>query len=164
VRKHLPQAQLTCLDVSTKSLGVGRSRFPGQVSFAHFDGASIPFPDASFDIAFAACVFHNIDHSEHIELLREFHRVLAPGGMALAFEHNPYNPLTRHAVNTGPFDENARLITARAMRKRIAAAGFHGARIRHRIFFPRALSALRLLEPWMTWLPLGAQYYVLALR
>lgn len=164
VRKYLPRARLTCLDVSTKSLEVGQGRFPGQARFLHFDGARIPFPDASFDIVFAACVFHHIDHAEHVALLTELRRVLVPNGIAFVFEHNPYNPLTVHVVNTCPFDANARLIPAAAMRKRIGAAGFSQARIRYRIFFPRVLRALRPLERWMTWVPLGAQYYALALK
>ena len=164
VRKYLPRARLTCLDVSTKSLEVGRGRFPGQATFLHFDGARIPFPDASFDVAFAACVFHHIDHAEHVALLREFYRILVPNGIAFVFEHNPYNPLTVHAVNTCPFDENAHLIPAAAMRRCNDVAGFSRAQIRYRVFFPRALRALRPLERWMTWCPLGAQYYVLALK
>src|SRR3954467_6182736 len=50
VRKYFPRAQLTCLDVSTKSLEVGQGRFPGQAKFMPFDGTAIPFPEASFDI------------------------------------------------------------------------------------------------------------------
>lgn len=164
IRKFLPRAHLTCLDVSAKSLEVGQIRFPGQARFTHFDGSRIPFPDSSFDIVFAACVFHHIDHDEHVTLLKEFRRILIPNGIAFVFEHNPYNPLTIHAVNTCPFDENARLITASAMCKRLKAAGFRGARIRYRLFFPRALRVLRPLEKLMTWLPLGAQYYALALK
>jgi ubiquinone/menaquinone biosynthesis C-methylase UbiE len=162
VRKYLPRARLTCLDVSTKSLEVGQSRFPGQARFLQFDGARIPFPDASFDIAFAACVFHHIDHAEHVALLREFYRILVPNGIAFVFEHNPYNPLTVHVVNTCPFDENAKLISATAMRERFKVAGLQRPTIRYRIFFPRALRALRPLEKIMTWLPLGAQYSICA--
>ena len=164
VRKYLPRARLTCLDVSTKSLEVGQSRFPGEARFMLFDGTQIPLPDASFDIAFAACVFHHIDHDKHVALLTELRRVLVPNGIAIVFEHNPYNPLTVHVVNTCPFDENARLIPAATMRKRINAAGFSKAQIRYRIFFPRFLRTLRPLERWMTWVPLGAQYYALALK
>ncbi len=164
VRKYLPCARLTCLDVSIKSLEVGQRRFPGQAQFMPFDGAHIPFPDATFDIAFAACVFHHIDQTEHVALLAELRRVLVPNGVAIVFEHNPYNPLTVHAVNTCPFDSNARLIPAADMRKRICAAGFKTAWIRYRIFFPRILRALRPLERWMTNVPLGAQYYALAFK
>ena len=164
VRKYLPRAKLTCLDVSTRSLEVAEGRFPGQATFLAFDGKQIPAPSASFDIALAACVFHHIEHAEHVALLKEIHRVLTPRGIALVFEHNPYNPLTVRAVNTCPFDENARLITAGAMRRRFVEAGFGATRIRYRIFFPHALSALRPLERWMTGLPLGAQYYALGTK
>lgn len=162
--KHVPRARITCLDVSRRSLEVGEARFPGQARFVHFDGVRIPFPDESFDIVFAACVFHHIEHEHHIALLAEFRRVLASKGIAVVFEHNPYNPLTVRAVNTCAFDENARLITGRAMRRRLYAAGFRSVRIRYRIFFPHALRALRALEKWMRWVPLGAQYYAVALR
>jgi ubiquinone/menaquinone biosynthesis C-methylase UbiE len=164
VRKYLPDAQITCLDVSTKSLETGQRRFPGQATFLAFDGTRIPLPDASITIAFAACVFHHISPNEHVALLKELHRVLAPSGMAFIFEHNPYNPLTVHAVNTCPFDKNARLISAPIMRHRFRVAGFSGAQIRYRIFFPHFLRGLRPLEKWLTWLPLGAQYYVFAAK
>lgn len=164
VKKYLPGAQLTCLDVSTKSIEVGQSRFHGEAQFVPFNGTKIPFPDASFDIVFAACVFHHIDHDEHVPLLVELRRVLNLGGMLFVFEHNPYNPLTVKTVSDCPFDENARLIPAPDMCRRISEAGFNGTRIRYRIFFPRALRALRLLENKMTWLPLGAQYYAFAVK
>jgi ubiquinone/menaquinone biosynthesis C-methylase UbiE len=164
VRKYLPSARLTCVDVSSRSIEIGRCRFHGEAEFVQFDGTKVPFPDATFDIVFAACVFHHIDHDEHVALLLELHRVMRPGGMLLVFEHNPYNPLTVKTVRDCPFDENARLIPASDMCRRISAAGFRGTRIRYRIFFPRALRALRLLEKKMTWLPLGAQYYALAVK
>jgi SAM-dependent methyltransferase len=164
VQRHLPGARLTCLDVSAKSLALGRERFAGQAEFTAFDGIRIPCADASYDLAYAACVFHHIDHDEHVRLLKEFHRALTADGVAFVFEHNPLNPLTVRVVNTCPFDENARLIGARAMRSRLLAAGFSDARVKYRIFFPNALRALRPAEKWLTWLPLGAQYYVMATK
>ena len=164
LRKYLPGARLTCLDVSEKSLDVGKSRFRGQADFVHFDGGQIPFPDRTFDVVFAACVFHHIDHTEHARLLGEIRRVLSTNGIVFIFEHNPLNPLTLHAVNTCVFDTNARLIRARAMRDRLLTAGFRRVRIRYRVFFPRALRALRSLEARLTWLPLGAQYYAIGVR
>jgi ubiquinone/menaquinone biosynthesis C-methylase UbiE len=161
IRKYLPQARLTCVDVSKRSLQIGHGRFPNEARFILCNGSEIPAANASFDIAFAACVFHHIDHSEHVNLLQEFRRVLSPRGVAFVFEHNPYNPLTVRAVNTCPFDENARLIHARQMQQRFIEAGFAHARIRYRIFFPRVLRVLRPLENMLTWLPLGAQYYVM---
>jgi ubiquinone/menaquinone biosynthesis C-methylase UbiE len=162
MRRYLPKARLTCVDVSSKSLEIGRARFGEEAEFISFDGSRLPFPDGSFDVAFAACVFHHIDHREHVRLLSELRRVLVADGVALVYEHNPYNPLTRHVVNTCTFDENAHLITARSMRGRFVEAGFAHPYIRYRVFFPSVVRGLRRLESWITWLPFGAQYYVAA--
>jgi hypothetical protein len=48
------------------------------------------------------------------------------------------------------------------MRRRVRAAGFATAQVRYRIFFPHWLRRLRPFEAQLTWLPLGAQYYVMA--
>jgi hypothetical protein len=82
--------------------------------------------------------------------------------VAVVFEHNPYNPLTVHAVKTCPFDANAVLIPARALLQHMKQAGFSTLVRRYRLFFPGPLRALRHLERRLAWLPLGAQYYVAA--
>lgn len=158
--KYLPMAQLTCVDVSRKSLDIGRRLHGERARFIHFDGRTLPFQDGSFEVAFAACVFHHIDPREHIRLLREIHRVLAPGGRLAVFEHNPLNPLTLHAVRTCPFDGNAVLIRCRDLLCAFEQAGFARCIRRYRIFFPGFARALRPLERYLAWLPLGAQYFV----
>jgi ubiquinone/menaquinone biosynthesis C-methylase UbiE len=160
--KHMPATRVTCLDVSRKSLDVGAARHGAGAEFVHFDGRSIPYSDGTFDVALASCVFHHIPHEKHVSLLAEIRRVLAPGGKLFVFEHNPLNPLTRHAVNTCEFDEHAKLIGAPTMRRRAREAGFETADVRYRIFFPHALRRLRPLEAKLSWLPAGAQYYVAA--
>ena len=162
VRKHLPGSQLTCVDVSRRSLDIAERRFPGMATYVHCSGSQLPLPDHRFDIVFASCVFHHIDPAEHGALPREVHRILLPGGTIFVFEHNPWNPLTLRAVRSCPFDENAQLIRGATMKRRLRAAGFTGGRLRYRIFFPHALRILRPLERALTWLPLGAQYYALA--
>ncbi len=160
--RHLPATRVTCLDVSRKSLELGAAQHGAAADFRHFDGRQIPYADCTFDVALASCVFHHIPHEEHVALLAEIRRVLTPGGRLFVFEHNPLNPLTRHAVNTCVFDEHAELVLAPTMRRRARAAGFAAADVRYRIFFPHALRGLRPLESKLTWLPLGAQYYVAA--
>jgi ubiquinone/menaquinone biosynthesis C-methylase UbiE len=160
--RHLPAARVTCLDVSRKSLDVGAALHGKAAEFTHFDGRTIPFADGTFDVALASCVFHHIPHEEHVALLAEIRRVLQPQGTLFVFEHNPLNPLTRYAVNTCEFDEHAHLIHAPTMRRRVRSAGFAAADVRYRIFFPHALRRLRPAERNLTWLPLGAQYYVAA--
>jgi len=162
VRRHLPGAQLTCLDVSRRSLAIAEKRFPALARYVHFDGSHLPFPAEHFDIAFAACVFHHIDPAQQVALLADLHRTLRPGGRLFVFEHNPWNPLTVRVVNGCSFDANARMIGAAKMKQRLAAAGFADGKVRYRIFFPHALRILRPLEMAMTWLPLGGQYCAMA--
>jgi len=154
-----PDAEIVIADVSRRSLDIARERGVAGLDTLLFDGERLPLADASVDIAFAACVFHHIPTDRQTWLLAEIRRVLRPDGRLWVFEHNPWNPLTVQAVNTCPFDENAVLIPARRLRYRLEDAGFRAPRIAYRIFFPGGLRVLRVLEPAMTWLPFGAQYY-----
>lgn len=158
--KYLLDPDVTCVDVSRKSLAIAKERFPGLALFEHFDGRWLPLADGSIDVAFAACVFHHIPHAEHPGLLRELLRVLRPGGRLVIFEHNPINPLTVHAVNTCPFDADAVLLRCGALRQSFVASGFVNCKNRYRLFFPHFARVLRPLERYLGWLPLGAQYYV----
>jgi len=161
-RQHFSSAALTCADVSSRSIALSQGRFPGPERYVKVGKDTIPIGGDTFDAVFSACVFHHIPHEEHGLWLRELLRVTRPGGMAVIFEHNPWNPLTVRAVNTCPFDENARLITSAKLRKAMESAGWREARVRYFVFFPRALAALRVLESSLAWLPLGAQYAVCA--
>ena len=163
-RKHLPDAGITCLDVSQKSLDIAKSLYGDIAKYKLFDGSEIPLQDNSYDLVFAACVFHHIPHDEHVFLFKEILRILKPGGMIVIFEHNPLNPLTVHAVNTCPFDENAVLIRAGVLKNRIKKGGFENSKIAYRLFFPAALKIFRHLEKYFTKLPVGAQYYVSAIK
>lgn len=161
-RKYFPASKLTCADPSGKSLDLAKTRFPGSEQYLVIDEKAVPAGDAQFDLAFSACVFHHIPHEEHPRWLSELHRVTSADGSLVIFEHNPLNPLTVRAVNTCPFDINARLIGARALAKRVREAGWKRTTIRYHVFFPRALAALRSVEPWLAWLPLGGQYSLTA--
>lgn len=160
----LAPVRLVCLDMSTRCLDIARQRFGPMAEYEAYDGQRLAHADGSFDLCFAACVFHHIEPAQRAAQLSELHRVSAPGGWLFIFEHNPFNPLTRHAVSTCEFDANAQLIRAAALRKLVAAAGFQAVRSRYVLFFPRPLAALRAWEPHLHALPLGAQYVVCARR
>jgi len=161
-RHYFPAADLLCADVSAKSLAIAGERFGAAARYLAIAGDVLPLPDRAVDLAFTACVFHHIPAGEQQAWLRELRRVVRPGGALLLFEHNPLNPLTVRAVNTCPFDVNARLIRAGAMARLVRSAGWQDAEVDYHLFFPRLLSGLRPLEPWLDWLPLGAQYSVFA--
>lgn len=162
LQQHFPDAALTALDVSARSLSHCKARAIRPLETVCYDGQTLPFGAESFDLVFTACVFHHIPEADHIRLLREIRRTLTPQGRFVLFEHNPWNPATRHAVATCPFDANAVLISAPEMRRRFKAAGFTDVRLRWTLFFPAFLAPLRPLERWLGWLPLGAQYRLVA--
>jgi ubiquinone/menaquinone biosynthesis C-methylase UbiE len=163
-RKYLPDANLTCSDISQKSLDYAKKRFPGSEQMLKIDQKGIPAADASFDAVFSACVFHHIPHAEHRFWLEELRRVVKPGGTIAIFEHNPYNPLTQRAVNSCPFDENAVLITASQLKAVTRASGLQVLRVNYHLFFPKILAKLRLIEPMLTPIPIGAQYSMYSRR
>jgi SAM-dependent methyltransferase len=161
-RTHFPRASLTSCDVSERSIALSKERYPDATNYLLIENDRIPSEAEVFDVVFSACVFHHIAHDEHVMWLRELHRITKPGGLIAIFEHNPLNPLTVHAVNTCPFDVNAKLIFARTLARRLAEAGWVSPRIQYNLFFPRGLAMLRPLEDKLGWLPLGAQYVALA--
>jgi len=158
--KYFPQAKLTCVDVSERCIEVSKERFPDMAVYQLFNGDYLPFTDESFQLVFAACVFHHIPEYEHEKYFKELLRVLTKGGMLIIFEHNPRNPLTIRAVKSCPFDENAILIGVDTLTKRLKSAGFKKIRYSYRIFFPNSFKYFRFLESVIQWVPLGAQYSV----
>lgn len=162
LKSAFPNARLTALDVSQKSLDIAAARFPDAAAMVRYDGTDIPLEAGSQDLIFTACVFHHIDHAEHVRLFAGLRRLLRPGGRLVVFEHNPINPVTRYIVATCAFDENAHLVGAGELAQRQKAAGFDRVETRYTGFFPGPLRALRPLEPLLAPIPLGAQYYTVA--
>jgi ubiquinone/menaquinone biosynthesis C-methylase UbiE len=164
LRRYFPSAQLAGADVSPRSLQIAEERFPGAATGLQIQDNHIPAPDNSFDMTFSACVFHHIPHDEHVHWLGELRRVTRVGGMLTIFEHNPLNPLTVHAVNTCPFDANAHLIRAKQLIERYRKSGWVELKTRYHLFFPHALSRLRVLETYLSGVPFGGQYAVSAIK
>lgn len=162
MNKYFPQSSIHGIDVSEKSIEIARQRFGDKAHIQTYDGTKLPYADNQFDIVFAACVFHHIPQEYYAGIFQEIKRVLQPNGIFVIFEHNPLNPLTVQAVNTCPFDENAVLITNRQLSGMLKNGIFNQTNSAYRIFFPNFLSQLRFLEKYLTWLPLGAQYYVVS--
>ncbi len=163
-RRHFPKSSLSYADVSAESLEKSRERFPGNERFLLIEGNHIDLETGSQDIVFSACVFHHIAHEEHGQWLKELLRITRRGGILAIYEHNPLNPLTVHAVNTCPIDQNAHLIRAGKLRRECLAAGWASPSIAYRVYFPHFLASLRPLERGLEWLCLGAQYRLLAQR
>lgn len=157
-REQFPDLEITQSDLSSESLARAKELHGGRGDQIQILDTGIPVADSTFDVIFTACVFHHIPHDQHDFWLKEILRVAAPNGRLVIFEHNPWNPLTRHAVRNCPFDINAHLITAPVMAKRLRAAGWADVATTYHVFFPAMLSSLRVADPALGWCPLGAQY------
>lgn len=154
--KYFPGAALVGFDLSFESLRVAKVRQPD--AELHSDWASLV--DQRFDLIFAANVFHHIPRSVQCEELRKCSGVMADRGEMIVFEHNPLNPATRWVFERCPFDVDAKMLRKKEMKRLSRSAGMRLADEGYTLFFPRQLRALRFIERHLSWLPLGAQYYV----
>lgn len=88
-------AAVTGLDFTPQMLEVARSKSSGDATaFVEGDAMRLPFADGSFDVLSIAFGIRNV--SDPLRALREFRRVLAPGGRLVVLEFGePRQPLLR---------------------------------------------------------------------
>lgn len=165
-RKHFEEMTINGIDISEESIKKAEEKNIPNAAFKPFNGLEIPHPDNTFDVVFTSMVFHHIEHRLHSGILKEIHRVLKPGGRFYIFEHNPHNFMTRKIVNECVFDKDAVLLKPAYCKNIINNTGFKSTNTNFTIFFPRHrfLKWATRVEPMLTWLPIGAQYYVKALK
>jgi ubiquinone/menaquinone biosynthesis C-methylase UbiE len=156
----------TGCDPSSKSIAEACSRDLSHACFVCCDGYPLPFASESFDIVFAACVFHHIADAEHMKALSELKRVLRPGGRIYIWEHNPFNPMTRRMVAACPFDQGCTLLRPRHLRCMLQVNEFLDITVMYQIFMPRhrLFRPFLRLENWMVHVPIGAQFVAAAIK
>jgi ubiquinone/menaquinone biosynthesis C-methylase UbiE len=142
-------------DVSEESL-----KYCGEIAVkVQNSPESIPFPDQSFDVVTAACVFHHVELARRSLLIESMARVLRPGGVICIFEHNPWNPVTQVIVKRCPVDVNAILVSSGECARLLRGSGLNVDATRYYLFFPESLEWWReKLEPRLRRVPLGGQY------
>jgi ubiquinone/menaquinone biosynthesis C-methylase UbiE len=148
-------------DVSAECLALAAQRNPS-ARYSHYDGQRLPYEDGRFDAVFTICVLHHVPPAQRPGFAAEMKRVLKPGGMAVVFEHNPLNPLTRRVVSNCPFDADAVLLGQKEARRLLAGAGLADAESRAILSIPSLGRVSRQLDRMLGHLSLGAQYYAQA--
>lgn len=131
-----------------------------EVNYNKYDGERLPFEANTFDMAFAVNVMHHVPPVLWENFSKEMYRVLKPGGIAAVFEHNPFNPLTRRAVNDCEFDRDAVLLKHSKIKELFKGSNLMTIEDKYIIFFPFKAKLFRGIETMLGWLPLGAQQYV----
>lgn len=143
-------------DPSKESLELARTRAPG----ALFHDSLAAIADGSCETAVLSGVLHHVPPADRQTVLAQAKSKLTAGGRIVVFEHNPINPLTRRAVATCEFDDDAILLWPWEARRVLRSAGFTNVELDYIVFFPRGLASMRQLEPRLNWLMLGAQVMV----
>ena len=154
--KYFPSAEIWGFDVSSSSLKVASERVPKAKLFSDWNMIA----NTRFDLIVAANVFHHIPVNERQIALNKCSQILAHNGQMFLFEHNPFNPMTRWVFERCAFDKDAEMLSLNAARNLANLAGFSFVQSAYTLFFPRPFAFMRVAEPFLKHIPLGAQYYV----
>jgi SAM-dependent methyltransferase len=157
LRQYFPAATIHGCELSEKSLEQARLILPSGEFFLTQDLQAKP---DTYDCVFVSNVFHHIPLAQRVHAFKTIVQSCQPGAAIVIFEHNPFNPVTRHLVNTCPFDRDAVLLRPKELRNLFQQAGMKKITYEYTLFFPAFLRSLRGLEKYLGWLPLGGQYVV----
>jgi SAM-dependent methyltransferase len=149
------------VDIAADAVEKARELNPG-VHYEAYGGGVLPLEDDAVDVAFTICVVHHVPPPDWPAFAAEMKRVVRPGGLAVVFEHNPLNPLTRVSVSRCPFDEDVTLLRAGATARLLGEAGLNPVERRFFYFLPVRDVAESRIERSLRAIPLGAQYFVAA--
>jgi len=161
LRSAFPEADVVGSDISEASLEVARKNNPDVEFFIEGDDC---IEHELFDLIFVAGVFHHIPLDRRAEAAALLAQRLAVNGCLYVFEHNPYNPVTRHIVNTCIYDEDAILLKPKTLRELLNNAGLQVLEHAYCLFIPPRFKKLIAIEKYFEWLPLGGQYWLRSTR
>jgi ubiquinone/menaquinone biosynthesis C-methylase UbiE len=145
------------VDISEEMLTKARLNVP-EAQFSWYDGESLPFDDEKYDVVVAICVLHHVPVPLRRKVVSEMVRVSRHDGVVAVFEHNPYNPLTRHAVNTCELDRDAVLLPHRETVELLKQSADVEPEYRHYLFSPLGGATGYSLDRHLQRIPLGGQY------
>ncbi len=138
IARALPEVDVLGTDFCAPMLEVARRR--GLRNVLEADALALPLPDASFDVATVAFGLRNM--ADYAAALREFRRVLRPGGHLLVLDFSmPENPLL--AALYRPYLHHVLPRIAGCITGNASAYDYLGESIEA---FPRGAAFLRLLQ------------------
>ncbi|MCE1166418.1 MAG: class I SAM-dependent methyltransferase [Bacteroidetes bacterium] len=158
---YFPGSNVHGCDISAKSIEVASKRNPA-VSFFLIEDKEIEMRKETFDLIFVSNVFHHIELPLRKKAISNINKMLKKTGKVFFFEHNPYNPVTRHIVNTCVWDTDAVLLKPKESLGLFRGAGLNVVSKVYTLYFPAFLKFLRPVEKMLWFLPMGGQYYIKA--
>lgn len=154
--------KVTGIDISHKSIVQAKKQYGSK--FSEFLTLDEYTSYQEYDLAFCNGVFHHIPLNQRVSTASLVFNSLKKGGFFAFWENNPWNPGTRYIMKKIPFDRDAITLNVNEAVNLLKSVGFDILSKSFLFYFPRSLSVLRFMEPYMTQIPLGAQYMVLCKR
>ena len=163
-KELFPNSLIIAVDSSAESIRAAQARNIEGVTFVHSEVFNLPFLDKSFDLIYSNGTFHHIEPTQHVIFISEMSRVCRDGGNLFIFENNPRNPLMMRAMRKNPFDVDANVVHPKWLLEIIESLDFTNKEVYYYFFFPRLLRLLRFTEKWLHKIPIGAQYFIWAIK
>ena len=155
--EYFPNSKLWGYDISSVSIKNAKK----QINKTTFETNLDNIPQNYFDVIFIAVAFHHMSNQEQKETILNCRNFLNENGCIYIFEHNPFNPLTRKIFNNCPLDKNAKMIYLKNIVSLAQMTGMKVVSKKYTLFFPKQLSFLKFVEKFISWIPIGAQYYII---
>ena len=161
IQSRFPRAAIHGFDVSAESIDNVdlELRNKSQNRFC----SNLEDLDEDYDIAILSTVLHHVPISERMDVIGNIYKRLKKYGLLIVFEHNMKNPLTRKSVAACPFDNEAVMLTLSECEKLLKGM-FSSINSKYVTFFPEQLRKLWFIDKYIGWLPMGAQYMIVAAK
>jgi len=161
--RYFPNTNIYGCDISKKSLEIASNMNPHD-KFFEIKDEELEKHKGFFDLVFVSCVLHHVHPNQRNQSIKNIHSLLKSKGSLFIFEHNPYNPITNHFVSNCVFDKDAILLKPKETYELVENLDFNVQKKNYTLFFPAFLKGLRFLEKYIGFLPLGGQYYIIAVK
>jgi 2-polyprenyl-3-methyl-5-hydroxy-6-metoxy-1,4-benzoquinol methylase len=152
-----PHAKVVGFDPSAEGIKIARETYAKEAERLAFESA-LDWGGVRADLVVAAGVFHHIPREDKLSCMRQVSQSMTSKGRVFVFEHNPISPITRLIVSRAAVDRGATLIYPWHMRRMMRDCGFTSIDLEFISFVPPSLKRLLWVEPYLTRIPISAQY------
>jgi len=93
-KELFPDAEVWGIDVAAPQVRYAHARAAGmglEINFAQMNGEATSFPDGHFDLIVSHILLHETSHKAMPRIIKECHRILAPGGYMIHADLPPFD-------------------------------------------------------------------------
>ena len=151
VSYYFNHAQIYGTDSSYESIEFAQQYYKA-IQFNTLNEIPTNYPSNTFDLIYAAEVFHHIPYNQHHEWISELIRITKPSGHIVIIEFNPLNPVTTLRFIFNPLEKASRMLFPWYTKKLCTSRGT----VTTKFFsFPQFIKPV---EKYMSKIPCGALY------